>query len=115
MTNSIIIVNDMANLAKLTLIGRLGADPQTATGKNEEYATISVAVKDGDNTTWYKVAVFGKTVDYVRNNLRKGDLVYVEARTSKVLVGEKTYDNNKAITVQLLSSKEKPQSDTPLF
>lgn len=81
------------DLAKLTLIGRLGRDPEVRTTQNEkEYVSYLVATRnyplppagpDGvrpePTTSWHRVFAFGPNqVEYLRT-LEKGTRVYVEA------------------------------------
>ena len=74
---------------KVTLIGRLGQDPEIRfTGEGNAVASFSVATneswksKDGniqERTEWTKVTVFGATAEkYVQPYVKKGNLVYVE-------------------------------------
>ena len=74
---------------KVTLVGRLGQDPEIRfTGEGNAIASFSVATneswksKDGtmqERTEWTKVTVFGTTAEkYVQPYIKKGTLVYVE-------------------------------------
>ncbi|TFK56183.1 nucleic acid-binding protein [Heliocybe sulcata] len=82
-----------ADLSKLTLIGRLGRDPETRKTRNdEEYISYTVATTnypapppnpDGTrrepSTTWHSVYCFQPgAVNYLKT-LKKGTRVYVEA------------------------------------
>ena len=74
---------------KVTLIGRLGQDPEIRfTGDGAAVASFSVATneswkgKDGETqerTEWTKVTVFGNTAEkYIQPYVKKGTLVYIE-------------------------------------
>lgn len=76
------------NLNKVTLIGRLGSDPDVKNGQYGDIVRISVATTsswkshDGEKqekTEWHKVVIFAEpTAKFVRQYVKKGDLVYVE-------------------------------------
>ncbi|KAL5487865.1 RIM1 [Sanghuangporus weigelae] len=81
------------DVAKLTLIGRLGREPETKyTASNKEYVTYTVATTnypppppnpDGSRpsarTSWHYIYCFAPNIfDYLRT-LTKGSHVYVEA------------------------------------
>ncbi|KAH8830630.1 hypothetical protein DL96DRAFT_1593720 [Flagelloscypha sp. PMI_526] len=79
-----------ADMAKLTLIGRLGAEPETRMGKNEkEFVQYSVGVSgpstvdaNGErqtSTTWHRVFAFNPATYPYLSSMAKGSLVYVEA------------------------------------
>ena len=74
---------------KVTLIGRLGQDPEIRfTGDGNAVASFSVATneswkdKDGvmqERTEWTKCTVFGPSAEkYIQPYVKKGTLVYVE-------------------------------------
>ncbi|KAJ7688426.1 hypothetical protein B0H17DRAFT_1068663 [Mycena rosella] len=78
------------NLAKLTLIGNLGRDPELKTTKNEkEYVSYSVATTnflpptaEGErvtSTTWHRVLSFLPGSNKYLQTLKAGTKVYVEA------------------------------------
>ncbi|KAK0206216.1 hypothetical protein DFS33DRAFT_1418527 [Desarmillaria ectypa] len=79
------------DLAKLVLIGNLGGDPETRSGKNDvPYVTYTVATQqfapppaDGgrpvSRTTWHRVFCFHENTNKYLSTLRKGSKVYVEA------------------------------------
>ena len=67
-------------LSRITIIGRLGRDPeikQTKSGSN--MCSMSVAVDSGfgnnKTTTWYRVSVFGKNAERSAKYLKKGSLI----------------------------------------
>ncbi|KAF8609527.1 nucleic acid-binding protein [Ceratobasidium sp. AG-I] len=77
--------------AKLTLIGRLGRDPEVRTTKTDrEYVSYTVATTNSSppgpqgervepTTSWHRVFAFTPTQVPYLMNLRKGSQVYVEA------------------------------------
>ncbi|KIK65604.1 hypothetical protein GYMLUDRAFT_39083 [Collybiopsis luxurians FD-317 M1] len=82
-----------ADVAKLTLIGRLGRDPELRQTKNDnEYVTYTVATRSfvpgpvdasGERppprTSWHRVLSFQEHSNKYLQTLKKGALVYVEA------------------------------------
>lgn len=78
-------------LNKVTLIGRLGADPEVRSMPSGGTATnISLATtrrwKDRqsgerrDETEWHRVTFFNRIAEVAGEYLRKGSLVYIEGR-----------------------------------
>ncbi|KAK9238946.1 hypothetical protein V1525DRAFT_399932 [Lipomyces kononenkoae] len=91
------------DLARVTLIGRLGADPEKATSANgRDYARYSVAVRQGRDTepSWYHVVCFDQHLDYLLNNFAKGNLIYVDATAS--LQPFETADGRRVGSLQLV-------------
>ncbi|KAJ4499987.1 hypothetical protein C8R41DRAFT_812810 [Lentinula lateritia] len=82
-----------ADVAKLTLVGRLGRDPEVKQTKNDnEYVTYVVATSsfnpgpvdaNGERppprTSWHRVLSFHEGSNKYLQTLKKGALVYVEA------------------------------------
>ncbi|KAF8529944.1 hypothetical protein JB92DRAFT_551427 [Gautieria morchelliformis] len=80
-----------ADMAKLTLIGRLGKDPQVKTTSNDkEYVLYTVATRNAPpppnedarrdpTTSWHSVLSFNPGANNYLKNLKKGYHVYVEA------------------------------------
>ncbi len=69
-------------MQKLTLIGRLGADPvMRFTPKGQAVVNFPVAVNEyNDKTLWVRVAVWGDRAENCNEYLKKGSQVYVEGR-----------------------------------
>jgi single-strand DNA-binding protein len=70
---------------KLIIIGNLGRDPEMKfTPDGNPVTTINIATsrkyKDKDETTWFRVSVFGKQAESVNQFLVKGSKVLVEGR-----------------------------------
>ncbi len=78
--------------SQITLVGRLGRDPEMRyTPAGEPVTTFSIATdrtyKDGSGeqvkeTTWFRVQVWGKMAEATNTYLRKGKLVMVQGRLS---------------------------------
>lgn len=81
-----------ATLNKVTIIGRLGKDPEIRqTQSGQSIASMSVATEDTwrdkqsgerkSRTEWHRVVVFNeKLSEIVEKYIRKGDLVYLEGQ-----------------------------------
>lgn len=76
----------MASLNRITLIGRLGRDPEArATPNGLQVANLNVATsykpKNGDEIVeWHKCVFYGRQAEICEQYLRKGSLVYIEGR-----------------------------------
>jgi single-strand DNA-binding protein len=79
----------MASLNKVTLIGRLGKDPEvrrTQTGDAITNLSIATSEKYKDkktgqyveNTEWHRVTAFGALAEIMEKYLHKGQEVYIE-------------------------------------
>lgn len=83
----------MASLAKITLIGNLGGDPETRyTPQGTLVVSFSLAVNNRrrdasgnqqENTNWYRVSAFGRLAETMvnlseRGYLTKGKQVYID-------------------------------------
>lgn len=69
-------------LNKVTLIGRLGTDPElkaTKTGKNVCMLNIGTG-KGEEKTEWHRVLVWDKQAETAAKYLRKGSQVYAEGK-----------------------------------
>lgn len=75
---------------KVTLIGRLGADPDMRETSSGAVANISVATSEQwkdkntgekkERTEWHRVVFFGRPAEVVGQYLYKGSEVYIEGR-----------------------------------
>jgi single-strand DNA-binding protein len=64
--------------AQITIVGRLGRDPEVKiVGNGKELVTASVAVGKDDKTIWYRVACWEKTGMWLKD-AAKGDMVFVQ-------------------------------------
>ena len=73
----------MADYAMTVCTGRLGFDPELKyTADGTAITTFSLAnntwSKDGEITTWYRCAVFGKRAETLANNVKKGEKLLVQ-------------------------------------
>jgi len=109
----------------ITLVGRLGADPEaktTMSGLNMALFNMAVDIKSKDKkvTIWPRITVFGALSEVVMQYARKGTVVLVEGRLSPdpVTGGPKVYQRRDgtmaasydiiAEKVQLIGGSEKP-------
>ena len=110
----------MANLNKVTLIGRLGQDPEiryTQSGSAVSNATIATndywTDKQGEKqerTEWHSIVLWGKLADLAQSYLKKGSQVYVEGRLQtrdwEDQQGQKHYKTEVVVTImQFLDSR----------
>lgn len=76
---------------KVTLIGNLGADPESRTTQNGgAVSTVRLATAESwrdketqelqERTEWHRVVFFGRTAEVVTQYLTKGSQIYVEGR-----------------------------------
>ena len=121
---------------QITLVGNLGNDPEMRFTPNGTAVTnISVATsnkytkKDGekvDETTWFRVSIWGKSAEAANTYLKKGSKVLVTGRMTvdKATGGPRVYESKgehrasfevTANEVKFLSSrgKETAPSDNP--
>jgi|GEM_PF-1217873 len=67
------------NSIKVAFMGRLGSDPELRTSQaGKPWAALAVAVGDGDEVQWVRVAVFGEKAEQVAGSVHKGERVYCE-------------------------------------
>jgi single-strand DNA-binding protein len=112
----------MSTLNRVTLIGRLGQEPEVkTTEKGLKIANFSIATnggsKDNPTTTWHRLTVFDKSANFVEEYYHKGDLVLVEGELENRSYNDK--DGNKKYQFQvkvrrtqiLSSSKSTNNSD----
>ena len=73
-------------MQKVTAIGRLGADPERKQAGNSSVTELRLAVSNGkdrdgnDQTTWWRVSVWGKQGEWVAGKVGKGNRVVVDGR-----------------------------------
>lgn len=76
----------MGSYNRVTLLGRLGADPQarmTNTGAQVVYFSLATNWRGQDGTEqtdWHRCSAFGRTGEIIMQYARKGDQVLVEGR-----------------------------------
>lgn len=97
---------------KIIIVGNLGSDPELRyTPQNTAVCNISVATnekrrdKSGeyqDNTTWFRVTLWGKQAELASQYLTKGNSVYIEGRLQLSEWTDK--DNQKRYTLEVNAS-----------
>ena len=109
---------------KLIIIGNLGRDPElkfTADGKAVANFSVATSRKYGekDETTWFRVSVWGKQAESCNTYLSKGSKVLVEGRLKSNSDGNPNVYQRKdgtwassyevvAESVKFLSGKDEP-------
>ena len=105
---------------KLIIVGNCGADPSmkySVDGKPN--TTFNVAssrkINDKDETTWFRVSVWGNQAESCNQYLRKGSKVLVEGRLKPEINVYQRKDGSYAAsydvtadTVRFLSGKDEP-------
>lgn len=116
----------MASLNKATLIGNLGADPETRYATSGDAITnIRLATTDSwkdkatgekrESTEWHSVVFYRRLAEIARDLLKKGSSVYIEGRlktrkwTDKDGV-ERYKTEIEATEMKLLGRKESSQA-----
>ena len=99
----------MSSVNKVTLIGRLGADPEVRyTQGGQPVANLRVATsenwtdRDGqrqERTEWHSVSVWGKQAELCGQYLSKGRQVYLEGRIQSREYTDKEGINRKAVDI----------------
>lgn len=82
---------------KVTIVGNLGADPETRTTQGGKMVTelrIATSYGTGDNekTEWHRVIVWDKAAEACGQYLKKGRQVYVDGR-----IQTRTYDDKEGV------------------
>lgn len=78
---------------RVTLVGRLGKDPELRySPSGQAVARFSLATDENrkdqqgnwqQETTWHNIVLFGQTAERAGEMLKKGNLVYIEGRISQ--------------------------------
>ncbi|MDT9105837.1 single-stranded DNA-binding protein, partial [Escherichia coli] len=114
----------MASVNKVTIIGNLGADPETRYMPSGDAVTnIRVATTDRwkdkasgemkESTEWHRIAFFGRLAEIAGEYLKKGSEVYVEGRLKTrqwEKDGQKQY-STEIVGEQMQMLGRKPQGD----
>lgn len=76
------------SINKVFICGHAGADPDMRSLSNgNPVANLRIATNEGykdrngnwvEKTEWHRIVVFGRSAEWVRDNVRKGDNVHVE-------------------------------------
>lgn len=105
----------------VTLIGRLGKDPETKQFGGKSVCKFSLATQETkDKVSWHTITTFEKTAEIAQKYLVKGSQVAVEGRISyseSEKDGVKRYYTEIVATrIELIGSKQdredRPQSNT---
>ncbi|GGF92452.1 MULTISPECIES: single-stranded DNA-binding protein [Cysteiniphilum] len=94
---------------KVTLVGRLGADPELRYMPSGMAASnIRLATNDGykdrqtgqliEHTEWHRVSIFGKLAETLAQYTKKGDLLYIEGRIRTTKFQDKTTGQDRYST-----------------
>ena len=114
---------------KLIIIGNLGRDPEmryTTEGKPVTSFSVATSRKfgDKDETTWFRVSVWGNQAETCNQYLHKGSKVLVEGALKADAQGNpRTYERKDgtwgasydvtADAVKFLSGKDEPADEVP--
>lgn len=113
----------------LSLLGRLGGDPELKTSKNDKaFATFSIATNDGygDNkkTNWHRCIAFGKTAEIIDQYVKKGQLLAVQGSVeysksdddkvyTNIVVNSFTFANDNSQGSSSTDSSDDAEDDLP--
>ena len=80
----------MTSVNRVTIVGRLGADPEICFTKDDKAACfLNIATAEAwhdqsgkkiESTEWHKIVVWGRAAENCAKHLKKGRLVYLEGR-----------------------------------
>ena len=94
----------------LTLVGRLGKDPEVTESKNGvKIAKFSIATNDGygenKKTNWHNCTAFNKAAEIIGDYVNKGDNLAVNGTVDYNKYEDKVYTNVIVNQFTLLGSK----------
>ena len=103
----------MANLNKVTLIGRLGQDPEIRyTQSGSAVANANIATNDywtdkqgekQERTEWHRVVFFNRLAEIAAEYLKKGSQVFIEGRIQTRKWEDK--DGNERWTTEIVANE----------
>lgn len=107
------------SLNKVTLIGRLGQNPEVREVGTSKVANFSIATDESytdrsgnkvEKTEWHRIVMWNKAAENAEAYLKKGSLVYVEGKLETRSwdndAGEKRYSTEiKSFSFQMLDNK----------
>lgn len=81
----------MSGVNRVTLLGRVGKDPETKTiGNGQTVSNFSIATSESwkdkstgekkEQTEWHNCQAWGSTAEIIQKYVRKGDQIYVEGK-----------------------------------
>lgn len=103
---------------KVTLVGRLGQDPELKTSNSgNSFAKFSIATNDGfgDNkkTNWHNCTAFGKAAEIISQYIKKGNEIAVSGSIDYNSHEDKTYTSILVSDFTFLGNKvESPNEST---
>ena len=117
------------SLNKVTLIGRLGQDPEIREIGMSKVANFSVATDESytdksgnkvEKTEWHRIVMWNKPAETAERYLKKGSLVYIEGkletRSWENDSGEKRYSTEiKSFSFQMLENRSEQKNETDVF
>ena len=84
---------------KVTLIGRVGGDPEFMITQNSQLCKFSLATNKGrGETDWHRVTIWGKAAEVARDYVKKGDQTCVIGR---IEYGQYEKDGNTVNTTDI--------------
>ena len=117
------------SLNKVTLIGRLGQDPEIREVGMSKVANFSVATDESytdksgnkvEKTEWHRIVMWNKPAETAERFLKKGSLVYIEGkletRSWENDSGEKRYSTEiKSFSFQMLDNRNEQKNENDVF
>jgi len=114
----------MTSLNRVTLIGRLGKDPETrtiATGKKVAHFSLAVSERwksaqgeNKENTEWVNVEAWGRLGEICQQYLHKGKLIYLEGRLKTDKYEDKSGETKyftKVVATSMQMLDRKPEEE----
>jgi len=116
----------MSGINKVILIGRLGAEPETAETKNGLGCKFSLATSESwtdkqgqkqEKTEWHNIVIWGRLAEVAAQYLHKGSQVYLEGKLETTKYNEKYYTrvvlNAYGSKLEMLDSKNSEEVPVP--
>lgn len=95
------------SMNSVSLVGRLGKDPETRTFGDKSVTKFTLATKGyGDNVDWHNIECWGKTGELAQKYLTKGQLAGISGAIRYSKKDEKFFTNIIADRIEFLSSKQ---------
>ena len=114
----------MTSLNRVTLIGRLGKDPETRTiptGKKVAHFSLAVSERwksaqgeNKENTEWVNVEAWARLGDICQQYLHKGKLIYLEGRLKTDKYEDKSGETKyftKVVATSMQMLDRKPEEE----
>jgi len=114
----------MTSLNRVTLIGRLGKDPETrtiATGKKVAHFSLAVSERwksaqgeNKENTEWVNVEAWARLGEICQQYLHKGKLIYLEGRLKTDKYEDKSGETKyftKVVATSMQMLDRKPEEE----